>query len=50
MLLFIDRMESLYEEMLRSHGLSERCAGILPVGFGFADVLSGFDASVTGNV
>jgi Asp/Glu/hydantoin racemase len=43
MLLFIERMESLYAEMLRSHGLAERCIGILPVGFGFRDVLAGFD-------
>lgn len=43
MLLFIERMEALYEEMLRAHGLAERCVGVLPVGFGFRDVLQGFD-------
>ena len=43
LLLFIDRMGAFYEEKLRFYGLAERFVGALPVGFGFNDVLAGFD-------
>lgn len=42
MLLFIDRMAPLYREIVRSYGMAERCVGIVPVGFGFRDVLDAF--------
>jgi Asp/Glu/hydantoin racemase len=42
MLLFIDRMAPLYRDIVRSYGLAERCVGIVPVGFGFRDVLDAF--------
>lgn len=43
MLLFIDRMQSFYEEKIRGYGLAERFVGAQPVGFKFQDVLEGFD-------
>jgi len=43
LLLFIDRMGAFYEEKLRFYGLAERFVGAQPVGFGFNDVLAGFD-------
>jgi Asp/Glu/hydantoin racemase len=43
MLLFIDRMGAFYEEKIRGYGLAERFVGAQPVGFGFNDVLAGFD-------
>lgn len=43
MLLFIDRMVPVYANLVRSYGMSERCVGIEPVGFGFRDVLDAFD-------
>lgn len=42
LLIFIDRMVSLYEEQMVQYGLASRCAGIEPVGFTFADVLPAF--------
>ncbi len=42
MLLFIDRMAPLYREIVRSYGMADRCVGIVPVGFGFRDVLDSF--------
>jgi Asp/Glu/hydantoin racemase len=43
MLLFIDRMVPVYQELVRSHGMAERCVGVVPAGFGFRDVLDNFD-------
>lgn len=43
MLLFIDRMAQRYLEQIRGHGLAECCVGVLPVGFGFQDVMAAFD-------
>lgn len=43
MLLFNDRMIARYSDQLRAYGLSERCAGVRPVGFGFQEALQGFD-------
>lgn len=39
LMLFIDRMQPLYEEQMAQYGLRDRCAGIRPVGFTFNDVL-----------
>lgn len=43
MLLFIDRLVPVYQELVRSYGMAERCVGIVPVGFRFRDVLDSFD-------
>lgn len=42
MLLFIDRMAPVYRDLVCSYGMAERCVGIVPVGFGFRDVLNAF--------
>ena len=42
-LLFIDRMIPLYQEQIRAYGLGGRCAGVVPSGLSFRDVLPGFD-------
>jgi Asp/Glu/hydantoin racemase len=41
-MLFIDRMASLYHEQMRMYGLAERCAGVRASGLAFADILGGF--------
>lgn len=43
MLLFINRMEAFYEEKIAFYGLTKQFVGVQPVGFGFNDVLAGFD-------
>ncbi len=43
MLLFIDLMAERYRQQIDSMGLSAFSVGVQPVGFGFADVLKGFD-------
>lgn len=43
MLLFIDRMATRYLEQIAELDLAERCVGVTPVGFGFRDVMAGFD-------
>lgn len=42
MLLFIDRMATRYLEQIAGLGLTERCVGVVPVGFRFGDVLAAF--------
>jgi len=42
-LMFIEDMNELIEENARSHGLASRFTAAMPVGFGFNDVLKGFD-------
>jgi allantoin racemase len=42
MLLFIDRLVPVYQDLVRAYGMSDRCVGILPVGFKFRDVLDNF--------
>lgn len=42
MLVFIDRMAARYLEQIRDHALTERCAGVVPVGFHFRDVQAAF--------
>jgi Asp/Glu/hydantoin racemase len=42
MLVFIDRMATRYLEQISGHGLTERCVGVVPVGFGFKDVMAAF--------
>jgi len=44
MLLFIDRLIPVYQEIVRSYGMADRCVGIVPVGFKFRDVLENFDS------
>jgi len=43
MLLFIDLMADRYRQQIESIGLSPFSVGVQPVGFGFSDVLNGFD-------
>lgn len=43
MLLFIDLMADRYRQQIDSMGLSSFSVGVQPVGFGFSDVLNGFD-------
>jgi Asp/Glu/hydantoin racemase len=43
MLLFIDRMVPRYLDQIEACGLTRRCIGVRPVGFGFRDVLAAFD-------
>lgn len=45
MLLFIDLMAERYHQQIESMGLSSFSVGIQPIGFGFSDVLNGFDNS-----
>lgn len=44
LLLFMDRFAARYAEQIRLHGLSERYVGVQQVGFGFTDLLRGFEA------
>ena len=41
-MLFIERMIPLYREQVRNYGLADRCAGVIPSGLRFQDVLSGY--------
>jgi Asp/Glu/hydantoin racemase len=41
-MLFIDRMIPLYQEQIRTFGLTDRCAGIVASGLSFKDVVPGF--------
>ncbi len=43
LMLFIDRMQPLYEEQMVQYGVRSRCAGIRPVGFTFNDVLKAWN-------
>ena len=43
LMIFIAPMVPLYEEQVGLYGLSSRCAGVKPVGFGFQDVLNAWN-------
>jgi Asp/Glu/hydantoin racemase len=41
-MLFIDRMIPLYQEQIRTYGLSDRCAGVVASGLQFGGVLEAY--------